>query len=271
MQTIPKILWGGALLTFCSSTLTTAEELECTATPNCETLGYKQTSCSGKGIRCPFDSSKLFCINENAATTPFKFANEIKLWDIVYSDGSTKTTYDSTKTPIGIIVYVHQNGKKNHGIIASLKQPTAQKRDEAIKQCKAFVTKGTQVGNWHLPDLPELSAMTQGNTRTTTNEINQMINRLALIPGADRMGFSGARNYCTTYGAYNVDYTSGSYLNGAPGCNASYYDSYYFWSTSESPTTANQYWIANISSYSAPFTKKDYRNYKGQFRCVATF
>ncbi len=34
---------------------------ECTPTPDCADMGYTETSCSGKFVRCPFDTSKLFC------------------------------------------------------------------------------------------------------------------------------------------------------------------------------------------------------------------
>lgn len=33
----------------------------CTAAPDCFTLGYTAASCPNGGIRCPFDTSKLFC------------------------------------------------------------------------------------------------------------------------------------------------------------------------------------------------------------------
>ena len=35
---------------------------ECTPTPNCASIGYTETSCEGKFVRCPFDTSKLFCV-----------------------------------------------------------------------------------------------------------------------------------------------------------------------------------------------------------------
>ena len=33
----------------------------CTPTPDCADMGYTETSCDGKFVRCPFDTSKLFC------------------------------------------------------------------------------------------------------------------------------------------------------------------------------------------------------------------
>lgn len=34
----------------------------CTPTPDCQSIGYTESSCDGKFIRCPFDTTKLFCI-----------------------------------------------------------------------------------------------------------------------------------------------------------------------------------------------------------------
>ena len=33
----------------------------CTPTPDCTDMGYTETSCNGSFVRCPFDTSKLFC------------------------------------------------------------------------------------------------------------------------------------------------------------------------------------------------------------------
>ncbi len=39
----------------------TIANAECTPSPDCTDMGYTETSCSGKFVRCPFDTSKLFC------------------------------------------------------------------------------------------------------------------------------------------------------------------------------------------------------------------
>ena len=35
---------------------------ECTPTPDCASIGYTETSCEGDSLKCPFDTSKLFCV-----------------------------------------------------------------------------------------------------------------------------------------------------------------------------------------------------------------
>ena len=42
--------------------MATMVRAECTPTPNCAEIGYTATSCSGVSLKCPFDTSKLFCI-----------------------------------------------------------------------------------------------------------------------------------------------------------------------------------------------------------------
>ena len=34
---------------------------ECVATPDCEALGYRSTSCVGGGVKCPWDLTKMYC------------------------------------------------------------------------------------------------------------------------------------------------------------------------------------------------------------------
>ena len=35
---------------------------ECTPTPDCVSIGYTETSCEGDSLKCPFDTSKLYCV-----------------------------------------------------------------------------------------------------------------------------------------------------------------------------------------------------------------
>ena len=42
---------------------------ECVATPDCEKLGYTETSCAEGGVKCPWDTTKLFCGPSCSLTT----------------------------------------------------------------------------------------------------------------------------------------------------------------------------------------------------------
>ena len=45
-----------------STSMTATAKAECVPTPNCAEIGYTATSCTGDSLKCPFDTSKLFCI-----------------------------------------------------------------------------------------------------------------------------------------------------------------------------------------------------------------
>ena len=213
--------WGVILATAVSATWAvknteaqTSTDIACTETPDCSALGYTKNSsdCPDGGIKCPFDDRKMFCVSGEAID--FQFQNELNLYDIVYSDGTTSQTYNANKLAIGLVAYVHPNGKKNHGLMISLDQPPAQTRAEAIKRCSGYVTKGTKSSNWHLPDMAELMMISSGND--ASNEYTNLINALNKVPGANRLGRSYTESYCLSGTA---DYNK-TYLNAAPACSS---------------------------------------------------
>ena len=59
---LQKIGMTIGLIFLTSTRMTNVVRAECTPTPNCAELGYTATSCEGKFVRCPFDTSKLFCL-----------------------------------------------------------------------------------------------------------------------------------------------------------------------------------------------------------------
>ena len=42
--------------------LSSVAKAECTPTPDCASIGYTATSCDGDSLKCPFDTSKLYCV-----------------------------------------------------------------------------------------------------------------------------------------------------------------------------------------------------------------
>ena len=107
----------------------------CTPAPDCASIGYTQTSCETKFVKCPFDTSKLFCIpcdssfkydcnnhnilggigntcnNKFASCQCYrgKFNNGLcpqicTVGMIYYSDDTCSFELDSSKTAIGIVV-----------------------------------------------------------------------------------------------------------------------------------------------------------------------
>ena len=61
---IPGIFLQGRKIgmTFICCLLSTTTHAECTSAPDCASIGYIETSCEGEFVRCPFDTSKLFCL-----------------------------------------------------------------------------------------------------------------------------------------------------------------------------------------------------------------
>lgn len=101
--------------------LAIAADVNCTATPDCTTLGYTKSadSCPDGGIKCPFDSSRMFCLR--SADLGFRFKNDVKAGDYVYKDGTTSSTYTKGKGMLGIALRVHP-GNPRHALV--LKIPT---------------------------------------------------------------------------------------------------------------------------------------------------
>lgn len=204
----PAILWSSAE----SEAQTSGSEIACTQTPDCSTLGYTKTAnqCPDGGIKCPFDGNKMFCVS--GESVDYVYQNTLGLHHVAYSDGTTSASYNANKLAIGLIYYIHPNGKNDHGWMLSLEQFPANTRAEAIKRCAGFSTKGTRAGDWHLPDAAEIMMMSAGND--ATNEYTNINNALKKIPGAAQLGASYNQHYCMSGAADQ----SKSYLNGSPNC-----------------------------------------------------
>ena len=268
-----SFLSGMALLALSGET----QALTCTAAPNCADLGYTKTSCAGGGgVKCPFDSSKMFCIREGMGSE-YKFVNAISRYQIAYSDGTTAKYYDDKKTPIGIVTYVHPTKSKKHGLIMSLRPFTIQNQAQAHKICAAYTTAGTMAGDWHLPDIGELATMSAGDTVESSDEYKKYRDALKTIPTAGdlEMSFSffygnslitggiDSQNASNTQGSFAG--TSFSYSNRA---TTWYQQAYYLSDSQTADSTANAYIssVNNVSGITSVAKTK-----KMQFRCVAYF
>ena len=111
---------------------------QCITPPDCASIGYTETSCEGDGLKCPFDTSKLYCPpcdssykytcsgdniknpigdtcnNKYAACECIKGAiftngecfcdSSCSIGNLYYSDGSCSSCLYENKNPIGIVV-----------------------------------------------------------------------------------------------------------------------------------------------------------------------
>lgn len=195
-----------------------AGDVNCTAAPDCGTLGYTKTAtqCPDGGVRCPFNSDLMFCL-KNGGGNDFKIKNKVNDWDIVYSDGTTASTYNSGKVPIGVAVVTEKSGSFNHGFIVSTVQPHAATWAEAIRSCQNFAATGTSEGDWELPNIVDWANFGDGNTyNSSSGRFTAFQNKMKLIPYADKLGSSYSAYYCES-GAGDQ---SGTYLKESPSCTA---------------------------------------------------
>ena len=204
---------------------TSIAQAECVPLPDCASIGYTETSCEGGFVRCPFDTSKLLCIpcdtkykyacsgtgqigsgescngkyTECTCTSGYEWngsACEVEVQDcdvgyIYYSDKTCSSSYNSSKTAIGVVVKKNElivalnvpdmywansyvdvsgitntttvaaakadyNGKANTLAIVSTYTSDTTSNNAAI-YCNKYTTAGTSAGQWYLPALGEVS------------------------------------------------------------------------------------------------------------------
>ena len=99
----------------------------CIPTPSCSSLGYESSSSCEGGIKCPFGNAWNCTLTDikNKITELEKIIEEsvggnknCAVGHIYYSDKSCSVSYDASKTPIGVVVYVDGQG---HGQVMALK------------------------------------------------------------------------------------------------------------------------------------------------------
>jgi len=135
----------GMTILFCL--LSTTAYAECTPAPDCASIGYTETSCETTSLKCPFDTTKLYCL---PCDSSFKYdcnaSNQIGVGNtcngkyascacsgggefnngsclqsctvgmIYYSDKSCSSNYNSSKTAIGVVV-------KDNALVIALNLP----------------------------------------------------------------------------------------------------------------------------------------------------
>ncbi len=177
---------------------------ECTPTPDCDAIGYTETSCETKSLKCPFDTSKLFCV---PCDSSFKYTcsgenitggtgsacggkyvscecsegsvfkdgacacdNRCIVGAIYYSDGTCSASVDSNKTAIGIVV------KDNALVISSVRST------------------GMKWGTFGV-DIPDLANLTDAKV-----DYNGKANTLAIVSAStsDTVDNNAAIN-CNSY------------------------------------------------------------------------
>ena len=96
----------------------------CIPTPSCSSLGYESSSSCEGGIKCPFGNAwnctvinKVNEIEKVIKETSSGGNKDCAVGNIYYSDKTCSAFLDSSKTPIGVVVYVDGQG---HGQVMAL-------------------------------------------------------------------------------------------------------------------------------------------------------
>jgi len=247
---LSKVL--GMTVVFCL--LSTTAHAECTPTLDCASIGYTETSCETTSLKCPFDTSKLFCIpcdssykydcnGDNmtggvgdacggkyascACSGGGEFNNgscpqSCTVGMIYYSDKSCSSNYDSSKTAIGVVV-------KDNELVLS------QKKSSDMKWSNAYTD--TSLTNY----TSSTDAKTDFNGKSNTAVI------VAAHPS--ETASNNAAIYCNTYTTagtsagdwylpaagelYSYVYGNYSAINTAMTAIGWTFGSAYFWSSSE--------------------------------------
>ena len=128
-----------------------ASAVDCEKVPDCESLGYStedDTNCADNGYMfCPFNHDYKKCVQYNCSKLGFteddktswcgKLAkckgnprmtlcqNLCEIGDVYYDDGTCgyATDYDGSKTPVGVVFYVTDEGR--HGKVVALQNAQA--------------------------------------------------------------------------------------------------------------------------------------------------
>ena len=104
----------------------------CIPTPSCSSLGYESSSSCEGGIKCPFGNAWNCTLTDkiNEITTEITEIKKVieeggvggnkncAIGHIYYSDKTCSVSYNASKTPIGVVVYVDGQG---HGQVMALK------------------------------------------------------------------------------------------------------------------------------------------------------
>ena len=219
---------------------------------NCAALGFTKSAsnCEGDIIRCPFDTSKVFCKEKEVYV--------MEAGDILYSDGTTSDSVIASKTPVGIVAYVNDSTRFAVALTES-------------NQDQAWGGYGYNVSCLDDMDRNEASA-----------DMNGRVNTQCLVSDSQT---HPAANYCNTFSAVSSGKgSSGWYLPAAGELKAMSYSygaiNLGLQKLSKTQISSNYYWSSSeFNGYYAWYVRPSdgsMSNYGGRYsgmpvRCVIAF
>ena len=150
---ITKIIGLLSILTFLPFT---AHAETCTATPDCKSLGYTETSCpDGGGVKCPWNPNLMYCCAKKVSCE----VKSCQVGDVLFSDKKCYTCLTlPDQVPIGVVF--------SSGKAVALNDLSAKMMwREAVSACKSYSVGG--VSGWYLPSKDELVAMSVYSNRSS--------------------------------------------------------------------------------------------------------
>ena len=217
---------------------------------NCAALGFTKSedNCEGDIIRCPFDTSKVFC---KKAPKP---------GDILYSNGTISDSVIASKTPVGIVAYV--NGSTGFAVALSESSQTWGGYDSNVS-C--------------LGDMDSGAASADMNGRVNTQ---CLVNDSQTHPAANYCNtFSAVSNGKGSSGWYlpaagelkAMSYSYGAINLGLQKLSKTQISSNYYWSSSESNYNGYDHYAWIVRPSDGNIENGYYKNTSKPVRCVLAF
>ena len=178
---------------------TFAQAETCTATPDCKSLGYTETSCpDGGGVKCPWNTSLMYCCKKCAPSCEEK---SCQVGDVLYADKKCYTCPNANtlpgQVPIGVMF---SSGKA----VALTDLSGTMNWSHANSACSSYSVGG--VSGWYLPSKDELLAMYSNHSRFVQGFSNA-------IGGKDFVSgyyWSSSNSNSSNYGYWIVSPVSGN-------------------------------------------------------------
>ncbi len=130
---------------------------QCTPTPDCKSLGYTETSCPDGGVKCPWNTSLMYCPQCKQKDV----CQSCYVGWILNSDMTCSENKVSGKTPIGVVanqtITTEGASIKCVGMAVALKDIGSINWSSANSQSSSYSV--SDVSGWHLPTKDELLAV----------------------------------------------------------------------------------------------------------------
>ncbi len=168
---------------------------QCVDNEDCVSLGYNKTSCKTPGLKCPF-GEYYYCLKDcedgyewkDGACQPKEpegavlgectgYAKNCKIGDILNSDGTCSSYKDNTKTQIGVVVYISEEGCGQ----AMTANPIGK-----------YVWGGYDVD---IPDLPNVDAYTKTEDFDSCGNTQKIVQTIGNTAAGSYSAAVGAVNY----------------------------------------------------------------------------